>query len=154
MLGEALGGGHSQNKGLSEAEPRLPLILRMPFPTGFTVRKAQLLNILNLKSSSYQRRNFHGYNMPSEYTVKMTALLYKTWREQERMEQDVQTCQWHSNGITVTWLILHTSASLRVTFPQIGNSNILGWFTEDLVMASQGPKVIRCIEEVCEKKLI
>jgi len=75
VLGEALGGGHSQNKGLSEAEPRLPLILRVASPKGFTVRKAQLLNILNLKSSSSQRRNFHGYNMPSEYTENDSTAL-------------------------------------------------------------------------------
>ncbi len=45
------------------------------FSEGFTVHKAQLLNILNLKSSSAER-NFHGYKVPSEYTVKMTAVLY------------------------------------------------------------------------------
>jgi hypothetical protein len=34
-----------------------------PPPLGFTVHKAQLLNISNLKSSSSQQRNFHGYKV-------------------------------------------------------------------------------------------
>ncbi len=40
----------------------------MPSPQGFTMPNAQLLNILNLKSSSSQQGNFHGYEVPSEYT--------------------------------------------------------------------------------------
>ncbi len=56
-------------------EPRQPIILRMPSPKGITTRKAQLLNILNLKSSSSKQRNFHGNKVPSEYTVKMMAVL-------------------------------------------------------------------------------
>jgi hypothetical protein len=39
-------------------------------------QKAQLLNILNLKSSSPERRNFHGYKVPFEYTMEMTVVLY------------------------------------------------------------------------------
>jgi hypothetical protein len=38
--------------------------------------KAQLLDILNLKSSSSQQGNFHGYEVPSEYTLKMTAVFH------------------------------------------------------------------------------
>jgi len=58
VLGKALGGGHSQNKGPHMTQRR-PLILRMPSPEDLTVCKAQLLNILNMKSSSAER-NFHG----------------------------------------------------------------------------------------------
>jgi hypothetical protein len=58
-------------------ELRQPLILRMLSPEGFMACKAQLLSILNLKSSSsQQQRNFGGYKVPSEYTVKMTTVLY------------------------------------------------------------------------------
>jgi len=45
------------------------------------------LNILNPKSSSSERRgrrrNIHGYKVPSEYTVKMTAVLCAPlrWRQ-------------------------------------------------------------------------
>jgi hypothetical protein len=41
-------------KGLCKAEPRQPIILRMPSSEVFTVRKIQLLNILNLKISCSQ----------------------------------------------------------------------------------------------------
>jgi hypothetical protein len=46
----------------------------MPSPKDFTVHKAQLLNILNLKSSSAER-NFHGYKVPSEYTENDSSAL-------------------------------------------------------------------------------
>jgi hypothetical protein len=48
----------------------------MPSPQGFTMPKAQLLNILNLKSSSSQQGNIHSYEVPSEYTLKMTVVFH------------------------------------------------------------------------------
>jgi hypothetical protein len=49
VLGEAVGGGQGilRIKG-----PRRPISLRMPSSKGFILSKAQLLNILHLKSSS------------------------------------------------------------------------------------------------------
>jgi hypothetical protein len=74
---QAQGAGILRIRGLAQGvEPRQPIILRMPSPKGITTRKAQLLNILNLKSSSSKQRNFHGNKVPSEYTVKMTAVLW------------------------------------------------------------------------------
>ncbi len=75
MLGKVLGGGHSQNRGLTQGWAKAAPYSESTCPKGFTVHKAQLLNILNLKSSSAER-NFHGYKVPSQYTVKMTAVLY------------------------------------------------------------------------------
>ncbi len=75
MLGKVLGGGHSQNRGLTQGRAKAAPYSENTFPEGFTVHKAQLLNILYLKSSSAER-NFHGYKVASEYTVKMTAVLY------------------------------------------------------------------------------
>jgi hypothetical protein len=68
-------------RGPHEMKPRQPLILRMPAPEDFTVHKAQLLNIRNLKSSSSPvgKETFMviSYKVPSssEYTVKMTTVL-------------------------------------------------------------------------------
>jgi hypothetical protein len=45
-------------------ELRELLILRMASLNGSTMLKAQLLNILDLKSSSSQQSNFHAYTVP------------------------------------------------------------------------------------------
>jgi hypothetical protein len=61
VLGKRLGEGILGIRSLCEVELRQTLILRMLSPEGFTVCKAQLLSILNLKSSSsQQQRNFGG----------------------------------------------------------------------------------------------
>jgi hypothetical protein len=54
VLGEAVGGGQGilRIKGPMRAELRRPISLRMPSSKGFILSKAQLLNILHLKSSS------------------------------------------------------------------------------------------------------
>jgi hypothetical protein len=56
---------------LSLASLLYSLFWELPSPNGFIVHKAQLLNILTLESSSSQQRNFHGYKVPSEYTVQI-----------------------------------------------------------------------------------
>jgi hypothetical protein len=61
-------------KGEAQGEAHPYPIPRMPSPKGFSVHKAQLLNILNQKSSSSQKRNFHGYKVPFPYTMKMIAM--------------------------------------------------------------------------------
>jgi hypothetical protein len=66
VLGKALGEEHSQNKGTMQGGAEAASYSENALPLGFTVRKAQLLNILNLKSSSSQQRNFHGYKVPLE----------------------------------------------------------------------------------------
>ncbi len=70
VLGEALGGAHSQNyKGPTAAELRRPLILRMPSPKGLLFRaySPQLLNILNLKSSSSRQKTFFSMHKVHSY---------------------------------------------------------------------------------------
>jgi len=53
VLGKALGQGQSQNKGPMQGKSDATLYSEnaLPWGRGFTVHKAQLLNILNLKSS-------------------------------------------------------------------------------------------------------
>lgn len=79
LLGEVLGGGHSQNRGLAQCRAKAAPYSENTFPKGFTMHKAQLLNILNLKSSSAER-NFHGYKVPSEYTENDSSALHLVTR--------------------------------------------------------------------------
>ncbi len=57
-------GGHFQNMGPRELELRQLLIMRTASLNGSTMLTAQLLNILDLKSSSSQQSNFHAYKVP------------------------------------------------------------------------------------------
>jgi hypothetical protein len=71
VLGKALVEEHSQNKGTMQggAEAASYSENALSPGLGFTMCKAQLLSILNLKSSSSQHRNFHGYKVPFEYKI-------------------------------------------------------------------------------------